>query len=116
MTNTTPTTTTRTIIDRGICAGYERPLLSFVFSEMLKLALPVMVAYQGDLYHDALRLEALLGDGGTAHWLVRDSGTHLVELACDLPDLPGTHYIIEVYEKGETGSTSWRLTITEIAR
>lgn len=105
------------ITDVTLCAGYEKPLLSFVFDEMLTLALPTLDSHRGDLYHDALRLNDLLGHGGTAYFAVRSSGTDLAATRGDLPAFPeATVYEIEVYEYKQVGSKNWRAKITCIAR
>ena len=105
------TMTTTPIVDQSICHGYELPLLSFVFGEMLALAWPVLEAFRGDLFHDALTINDALYNGGTVYWAVRSSGTDLALSAEDLPTPANGYYRIDVFQEPTT-TTTWRLRIT----
>jgi hypothetical protein len=91
-----------------------------VFGALVKLALPVLTNYHSDLYRDAQWLQAnltadVVGDALTFWFVVRPSGTHIVQSADMLAavrgvfrdDNPRVYSVAVVNRRG-----SWSLLVT----
>jgi hypothetical protein len=59
----------------------ETPVLSILFGEMVKRALPVVEHYHSDLFHDAEWLRENVTGPTWFFWVVRQCGTDIGQLA-----------------------------------
>ncbi len=71
---------------------------SHTFAEMVKLAAPVLKAYHGDLFHDAMSLNEMIDKGAQAgvsfSWSVSETGTCMSERIEDVVSREHVYKII----------------------
>lgn len=101
--------------------GWDNPLTSVLFGEMVKRAVPTVEAFHGDLFGDALSLDKVVsplttGQSARVWWVVRPHGTHLYgteSLALLVRDPGSTVYRIDVAER-RPGRLDWVATFTTV--
>lgn len=93
-------------------------ILSHLFGEMVKRAVPVVNFYHGDLFHDAEWLREHVTGECSFWWMVRHSGTNLGESALVQEHIsssePRILYYVEL--KDGNGRDKWEATFTEVVR
>lgn len=102
-------------MDVSVGNGYDSPLPSLVFEQMVARSNAVQVGFEGDLYWDAMVLAEILapvktGDSAVFLWVLRPSGTHIVRTDANGQ---GGESLARAIASQSRGSTVYRFEVRE---
>lgn len=93
------------------------PILSHLFAEMVKRAIPVVQAYHGDLFHDAEWLRANVKGECEFWFMVRECGTNIGESAITMEHISSSEPRVLYHVALTRGRLEvWTATFTEVVR
>lgn len=93
------------------------PILSHLFAEMVKRAIPVVQAYHGDLFHDAEWLRANVKGECDFWFMVRSNGTNIGESAVTMEHISSSESRVLYHVSLTHGRLdAWTVTFTEVVR